>query len=266
MRSNVRLINSEMGTPLKDRIDKNRLPKHIAIIMDGNGRWAEKRGNQRIFGHKNAIAAVRDTVEAAAELGIGCLTLYAFSTENWKRPKTEIEALMALLVSTIHAETKTLMDNDIRLRAIGNITSLPRGVQEQLRHSIEMTGKNGGLQLVLALSYGSRWEILNALKRAFLDMESGKLKASDLDDLVFENYLDTAGLPDPELLIRTSGEYRVSNFLLWQIAYAELYFTPTLWPDFRREHLYEAIINFQSRERRFGKTTEQIKKNIHVNS
>jgi undecaprenyl diphosphate synthase len=234
--------------------------------MDGNGRWAEKRGNQRIFGHKNAIAAVRDTVEASAELGIGYLTLYAFSTENWKRPKKEIDALMTLLVSTMHAETKTLMENNIRLRAIGNIKSLPRGVQEQLRHSIDLTGKNNGLQLILALSYGSRWEILNAIKEVILDIKSGKLSSDNLDDKVFENYLDTAGFPDPELVIRTSGEYRVSNFLLWQIAYAELYFTPTLWPDFRREHLYEAIINFQSRERRFGKTTEQIKRNIHVNN
>jgi undecaprenyl diphosphate synthase len=234
--------------------------------MDGNGRWARIRGNQRIFGHKNAIAAVRDTVEAAAELGIGFLTLYAFSTENWNRPRKEIEALMALLVSTIHSETKTLLDNNIRLHTIGNIGSLPQGVQEQLRQSMERTIGNTGLQLVLALSYGSRWEIMNAIRKVVLDVENGKLKAGNLNDRIFERYLDTSGFPDPELVIRTSGEYRISNFLLWQIAYAELYFTPTLWPDFRREHLYEALIDYQNRERRFGKTTEQIKKTVHVNS
>ena len=249
-----------MNATLKDKINKDQLPKHIAIIMDGNGRWAEKRGNQRIFGHKNAIAAVRDTVEASAELGIGFLTLFAFSTENWKRPKTEIDALMSLLVSTIHGETKTLLDNNIRLQAIGDIRSLPQGVQDQLQHSIDLTGKNNGLQLVLALSYGSRMEILRAVKRLVLEVENGKLSSEDIDNLHFENYLDTAGFPDPELVIRTSGEFRVSNFLLWQIAYAELYFTPTLWPDFRRENLYEAILSYQSRERRFGKTTDQIKK------
>jgi undecaprenyl diphosphate synthase len=251
-----------MNIALKEQINKDRLPKHIAIIMDGNGRWAEKRGNQRIFGHKNAVAAVRDTVEASAELGIGYLTLYAFSTENWRRPKTEIDALMTLLVSTIHAETKTLLENNINLHAIGNIDSLPRGVQDQLYQAISLTGKNTGLSLILALSYGSRWEIVSAAKKIAAAVEAGMLKSTDLDNQVFEKYLDTAGFPDPELVIRTSGEFRVSNFLLWQIAYAELYFTPTLWPDFRREHLYEAILSFQNRERRFGKTTDQIKKSI----
>jgi undecaprenyl diphosphate synthase len=249
-----------MSIALKDKINKDRLPKHIAIIMDGNGRWAEKRGNKRIFGHKNAIAAVRDTVEASAEMGIAYLTLYAFSTENWKRPKTEIDALMALLVSTIHSETKTLMENNIRLHAIGNILSLPFRVQEQLQQAIDLTKDNTGLRLVLALSYGSRWEIVNAVKKVAADIEKGTISSNDLDNVVFEKYLDTSGFPDPELVIRTSGEYRISNFLLWQIAYAELYFTPTLWPDFRREHLYEAILDFQCRERRFGKTAEQIKK------
>jgi undecaprenyl diphosphate synthase len=249
-----------MSIALKDKINKDRLPKHIAIIMDGNGRWAEKRGNKRIFGHKNAIAAVRDTVEASAEMGIAYLTLYAFSTENWKRPKTEIDALMALLVSTIHSETKTLMENNIRLHAIGNILSLPVRVQEQLQQAIDLTKDNTGLRLVLALSYGSRWEIVNAVKKVAADIEKGTISSNDLDNVVFEKYLDTSGFPDPELVIRTSGEYRISNFLLWQIAYAELYFTPTLWPDFRREHLYEAILDFQCRERRFGKTAEQIKK------
>lgn len=248
-----------MSTVLKEDINKDRLPVHVAIIMDGNGRWAEKRGNKRIFGHKNAIAAVRDTVEASAELGIGYLTLYAFSTENWKRPKSEIDALMTLLVSTIHAETKTLMENNIRLHTIGNILSLPGKVQEQLQHAIDLTGNNTGLRLILALSYGSRWEIVNAVKKVAVDIETGKIKSHDLDNMVFEKYLDTSGFPDPELVIRTSGEYRISNFLLWQIAYAELFFTPTLWPDFRREHLYEAILDFQCRERRFGKTAEQIK-------
>jgi undecaprenyl diphosphate synthase len=249
-----------MSIALKEKINKDRLPKHIAIIMDGNGRWAEKRGNKRIFGHKNAIAAVRDTVEASAEMGIAYLTLYAFSTENWKRPKTEIDALMALLVSTIHSETKTLMENNIRLHAIGNILSLPVRVQEQLQQAIDLTKDNTGLRLVLALSYGSRWEIVNAVKKVAADIEKGTISSNDLDNVVFEKYLDTSGFPDPELVIRTSGEYRISNFLLWQIAYAELYFTPTLWPDFRREHLYEAILDFQCRERRFGKTAEQIKK------
>lgn len=255
-----------MKNTLKDRIDTNKLPRHIAIIMDGNGRWAEKRGNKRIFGHKNAVAAVRDTVEASAELGIQYLTLYAFSTENWKRPKMEVDALMALLVSTIHGETKTLLDNNIRLLSIGNTESLPADVLAQLRQAEMKTAGNTGLTLVLALSYGSRWEILNAVKKLGNDIHAGKVDVSQLNDKTFESYLDTAGFPDPELLIRTSGEFRVSNFLLWQIAYTELFFTPTLWPDFRREHLYEAIVSFQHRERRFGKTTEQIKTNTIVNS
>jgi undecaprenyl diphosphate synthase len=255
-----------MSTTLKDSINKEKLPRHIAIIMDGNGRWAQKRGNQRIFGHKNAIAAVRDTVEAAAELGINYLTLYAFSTENWKRPKVEIDALMSLLVSTIHGETKTLIDNNIRLLTIGNTESLPKGVQEQLQKAIDVTAPNTGLHLYLALSYGSRWEILQAVKKMVSDARTNKLDPDTLDQKTFENYLDTSGIPDPELLIRTSGEYRISNFLLWQIAYTELYFTPTLWPDFRRDHLYEAILSYQCRERRFGKTADQINNNINVNS
>jgi undecaprenyl diphosphate synthase len=255
-----------MISALKDNIIKDKLPKHIAIIMDGNGRWAEKRGNQRIFGHKNAVTAVRDTVEAAAELGVGYLTLYAFSTENWKRPKTEVDALMALLVSTINAETKTLTENNIRLHTIGNIGSLPKGVQRQLQQAISITENNTGLNLILALSYGSRWEIINAIKKVSADIENGKINSDELDDTIFEKYLDTSGFPDPELVIRTSGEYRISNFLLWQIAYTELYFTPTLWPDFRREHFYEAILSFQCRERRFGRTAGQLNKNINVNS
>lgn len=255
-----------MTAASKETLNRNKLPRHIAIIMDGNGRWAQKRGNQRIFGHRNAIAAVRDTVEAAAELGIEYLTLYAFSTENWKRPKLEIDALMALLVSTIHQETKTLMDNNIRLRSIGNTQSLPGNVQEQLKQAMDTTAGNTGLTLVLALSYGARWEILTAMKRLASDIRDGRLNPDDVDQQVFEQFLDTRGIPDPELLIRTSGEFRISNFLLWQIAYTELYFTPTLWPDFRREHLYEAIESFQCRERRFGKTADQINNNINVNS
>ena len=255
-----------MTAASKDTLNREKLPRHIAIIMDGNGRWAQKRGNQRIFGHRNAIAAVRDTVEAAAELGIEYLTLYAFSTENWTRPKIEVDALMALLVSTIHQETKTLMDNNIRLRAIGNIQTLPPGVQEQLQEAIQTTASNTGLTLMLALSYGARWEILTAVRRISEEVRNGRLNPEEVDHSCFEKYLDTAGIPDPELLIRTSGEYRISNFLLWQIAYTELYFTPTLWPDFRREHLYEAIESFQCRERRFGKTADQINNNITVTS
>jgi undecaprenyl diphosphate synthase len=255
-----------MKSALKDRINKEKLPRHIAIIMDGNGRWAQKRGNQRIFGHKNAVAAVRDTVEAAAELGIGYLTLYTFSTENWKRPKSEIDALMALLSATITNETKTLIDNNVRLNAIGNLEQLPKGVQQQLQKAISTTSGNTGLNLVLALSYSSRAEMIAAVKKIAADVETGKVSASQIDAAFFENYLYTAGFPEPELLIRTSGEFRISNFLLWQIAYTELYFTQTLWPDFRREHLYEAILSYQCRERRFGRTADQIKESANVNS
>jgi undecaprenyl diphosphate synthase len=253
-----------MTTVLKDRINKDKLPRHIAIIMDGNGRWAQKRGNQRIFGHRNAIDAVRDTVEAAAELGVEYLTMYAFSTENWKRPKMEIDALMSLLVSTINSETKTLTTNNVRLLTIGNTASLPLGVQEQLQNALLTTANNTGLKLILALSYGARWEIVHAVKKLVSDVQSARLEAKDIDQ-AFEKYLDTSGIPDPELLIRTSGEFRISNFLLWQIAYTELYFTETLWPDFRRENLYEAILSYQCRERRFGKTADQINNNINVN-
>lgn len=250
---------------LKEQINPDKLPRHIAIIMDGNGRWAQKRGNNRVFGHQNGVAAVRDTVEAAAELGIGYLTLYAFSTENWMRPRTEIDALMSLLVSTINKETKTLQDNNIRLSAIGDIESLPKNVGKYLKRAIEDTKDNTGLVLILALSYSSRWEITNAVKQIATRIEKGELRAENIDSSVLEEFLNTAGIPEPELLIRTSGEYRISNFLLWQIAYSELYFSDTLWPDFRREHLYEAIISYQNRERRFGKTSSQIK-NVNINS
>lgn len=250
----------------KEQLDLKRLPRHIAIIMDGNGRWAKQKGNPRIFGHKNGVAAVRDTVEGAAELGIEYLTLYAFSTENWNRPATEVDALMSLLVVTINKETKTLQDNNVRLWAIGDIDGLPESVASHLRGAIEKTKHNTGLNLVLALSYSSRWEILNAVKNLARDVEKGNIDSEDIDESVFESYLNTTGFPDPELLIRTSGEYRISNYLLWQIAYAELFFTPTLWPDFRREHLYQAIEDYQCRERRFGKISEQIVEKINVNS
>jgi undecaprenyl diphosphate synthase len=243
---------------IKNLIIKERLPEHIAIIMDGNGRWAQKRGNQRIFGHKNGVAAVRDTVEGCAELGVKYLTLYAFSTENWNRPKMEIDALMSLLVKTIHSETETLLKNNVRLNAIGNLDSLPGNVGKQLKKAIEKTSTNTGLTLNLALSYSSRWEIVNAVQNIAKKIESGLLRPADITSDVFSQHLTTANIPDPELLIRTSGEYRISNFLLWQIAYAEFYFTETLWPDFRREDLYKAILDFQKRERRFGKTSEQI--------
>jgi undecaprenyl diphosphate synthase len=259
-------MSKNLHTDLKDRINREKLPQHIAIIMDGNGRWAQQRGNQRIFGHRNAIAAVRDTVEAAAELGIHYLTLYAFSTENWKRPQSEVEALMSLLVSTINAETKTLMDNNVRLLTIGNTQSLPQGVQNQLSRAMELTRENNGLKLVLALSYSARWEIIQAVKDIAHRIESGEIASKDIDACFFEQFLCTAGMPEPELLIRTSGEYRLSNFLLWQIAYTELYFTKTLWPDFRREHFYEAIISYQCRERRFGKTADQLQATVKINS
>ncbi len=255
-------MNDSSVIELKQRIDKNRLPQHVAIIMDGSGRWAQERGNQRIFGHRHAVAAVRDTVEASVELGLQYLTLYAFSTENWKRPKAEVDALMSLLVSTIHDETNTLLENNIRLLAIGDIPSLPENVRKQLDRAIELTAANKGLSLVLALSYSSRWEITQAVRKAVRDALAGKINESDINDIVFQTYLATAALPEPELLIRTSGEYRLSNFLLWQIAYTELYFTKTLWPDFRRVHLYEAILDYQCRERRFGKTTDQIRRKM----
>ncbi|MFC2112487.1 isoprenyl transferase [Bacteroidota bacterium] len=247
-----------MGTSFKEQIDSNKLPEHIAIIMDGNGRWAKKKGNERIFGHKNGVKAVRDTVEAAAELGISYLTLYAFSTENWNRPRTEIDALMSLLVSSLDGETKTLMDNNIRLMTIGDTESLPSKVKSKLQRTTEKTSGNTGMKLVLALSYSARWEILDALKSIAKKIESSELTSRELSCEMLNNYLQTKDIPDPELLIRTSGEYRISNFLLWQIAYTELYFTDTLWPDFRKNDLYAAICNFQNRERRFGKISEQV--------
>lgn len=242
----------------KEEIKLDKLPVHVAVIMDGNGRWAKKRGNQRIFGHKNGVAAVRDTVEAAAELGIKYLTLYAFSTENWSRPRLEVDALMGLLVQTLSSETPTLLKNNVKLNVIGDTEALPKDVAKQLNVVLNVTAENTGLMLTLALSYSSRWELVEAVKKIALKVEKGELAAKDIACDTISDHLATAKIPDPELLIRTSGEYRISNFLLWQIAYAELHFTQTLWPDFRRDDFYNAILDFQSRERRFGKISEQV--------
>ncbi|WP_162428347.1 isoprenyl transferase [Pontibacter pudoricolor] len=243
---------------LKEKVDINNLPRHIAVIMDGNGRWAKQRGGLRIFGHKNAVTAVRETVEAAAELGVQYLTLYAFSTENWSRPASEVSALMQLLVTTIRKEAATLNKNNIRLQTIGDTQSLPASCQQELKEAIEMTSGNSRMTLVLALSYSGRWELTQAMRKLATKVEQGELKAADISESMIADSLGTAGMPDPELLIRTSGEMRISNFLLWQLAYTELYITELLWPDFRKEHLYEAIISYQRRERRFGKTSEQL--------
>jgi undecaprenyl diphosphate synthase len=242
----------------KEHIDFNNLPQHIAVIMDGNGRWAKKKGNLRIFGHRNAVEAVRAVTEGAGELGIKYLTLYAFSTENWNRPKAEIDGLMELLVSTLKQEIKRLMENKVKLITIGETAHLPSECQQNLDWAVEQTKNNNGLTLILALSYSGRWEIINAVKEIAREVQEGNINPADINEGLLENYLQTTGIPDPELLIRTSGELRISNFLLWQIAYTELYITPTLWPDFRKEHLYEAIWSYQQRERRFGKTSEQL--------
>ncbi|MGB4774997.1 MAG: isoprenyl transferase [Daejeonella sp.] len=243
---------------LLEQIDKNRLPQHVAIIMDGNGRWAKEKGKLRVFGHKNGVSAVDDTVKGAVELGIKYLTLYAFSAENWNRPKLEVIALMELLVSTINKETKTLMENGVKLNAIGDLNSLPSKCLDQLNKTIAKTADNKTCTLTLALSYSSRWEITNAARNIAIKIKAGSLNIDDITEEVFAANLNTAGMPDPELMIRTSGEFRISNYLLWQLAYAELYFTPKLWPDFRRNDLFEAILDFQKRERRFGLTSEQL--------
>jgi undecaprenyl diphosphate synthase len=240
------------------QINKDNLPKHIAVIMDGNGRWAKQQDKERIFGHQNAITAVRETVEGAAELGIGYLTLYAFSTENWNRPQAEVQGLMQLLVKCIREETPTLQKNNIRLKTIGDTSSLPKDTYNELMMSIEETSKNTGTTLILALSYSSRWEIKEALKAIVADAKDGNLSAQDITETTMHKYLCTKDYPDPDLLIRTSGEYRISNFLLWQLAYTELYFTQKLWPDFRKQDLIDAIIDYQGRQRRFGKTGEQV--------
>ncbi len=243
---------------LKPKINLEQLPQHVAIIMDGNGRWAKKQGEERVFGHESGVTSVRETVECAAELGIKYLTLYAFSTENWNRPKDEVDALMSLLVKTISAETKTLMDNKIKLHAIGNIASLPADCIEELNTAIATTADNDRMTLVLALSYSAKWEIIEAVKKISAAVSNQQLQIDDIKDQHIDQYLTTAGMPDPELMIRTSGEHRISNFLLWQLAYAEFYFTEVLWPDFRKVDFYQAIIDFQNRERRFGKTSDQL--------
>jgi len=238
---------------IKEKLDITRLPRHVAIIMDGNGRWAKERGYDRIFGHQNGVTSVREITEAAAEIGIEYLTLYAFSTENWSRPQAEVDALMELLIDTIEKETPTLHKNNVRLMAIGDLSRLPGNAGEKLQRCIDQTAKNTGLALVLALSYSSRWEITNALKEICKEVQAGKYCVDDIDNDLISNHLTTNSIPDPELMIRTSGEERISNFLLWQIAYSELYFTKTHWPAFRKDNFYQAIYEFQQRERRFGK-------------
>jgi len=249
---------------LKDKLDFQRLPRHIAIIMDGNGRWAKEKGQDRLYGHHEGVESVRNIVEATAELGIGYLTLYAFSTENWDRPVYEVNGIMELLVNTIRKEVNTLTRNNIKLHVIGDMDMLPAQCQQEMEEAIAITAGNTGLNLVMALSYSARWEIVNAARKIAADVKSGKLTPENISQEVWQQYLCTAALPDPELMIRTSGECRISNFLLYQLAYAELYFTDTRWPDFRKENLYEAILNYQTRERRFGKTSEQIQQNEEI--
>jgi undecaprenyl diphosphate synthase len=240
------------------RIDKSNLPRHIAIIMDGNGRWAKEKGQDRLYGHFHGVESVRAIVEGCAELGVQYLTLYAFSTENWDRPKNEVDGLMELLVDTIRKEVSILNKNNIRLHVIGDKEMLPEYAKTELQEALDMTSQNTGLNLIMALSYSSRWELVNAVKNIAIDVQKGKIDPETIDQNTVQQYLTTSNFPDPELMIRTSGEYRISNFLLYQLAYAELYFTNTRWPDFRKENLYEAILDFQNRERRFGKTSEQL--------
>ena len=242
----------------KDQINLNKLPKHIAIIMDGNGRWAKEKGKFRIFGHQNGVKAVREVSEGCAELGVEYLTLYAFSTENWNRPKIEVNALMTLLVKTIRSETQTLMKNGIKLDAIGDRTTLPSECLKELDEAINATKDNTRMTLILALSYSAKWDIVNATRTIAQKALNGEIALEDVNEELIDRTLTTHKYPHPELMIRTSGELRISNFLLWEIAYSELYFTTVLWPDYRKEHLYEAIMEYQSRERRFGKTSEQL--------
>jgi undecaprenyl diphosphate synthase len=244
---------------LEDAINKNNLPKHLAIIMDGNGRWAKQKGLLRTLGHENGTKSVRTTVETCAKLGIENLTLYAFSTENWNRPKLEVELLMNLLINSLKNELKTLQDNNIRLNSIGNLDLLPKSAQKKLQEVIEKTKDNKNMVLTLALSYGSREELINVVKNISNKVKNNIISIDSIDESIINQHLYTHDLPEVDLLIRTSGENRISNFLLWQIAYAELYFTDVLWPDFKEDDLYEAIISYQKRERRFGKTSEQIK-------
>ncbi len=249
---------SEPTLSYKENLDLAKLPKHVAIIMDGNGRWAKAQGEQRIFGHHSGVNAVRDITEACAELGIPYLTLYAFSTENWNRPKEEVDALMELLAHTIMQELSVLMQNNIRLKIIGNIESLQPDAKIEIKNAVKKTSANTGLTLILALSYSARWEITNAVKQIALKVKAGELNPDDITESIVSKHLNTNDIPDPELLIRTSGEQRISNFLLWQIAYTELYLTDVLWPDFNKEECYKALVTFQQRERRFGLTSEQL--------
>jgi undecaprenyl diphosphate synthase len=242
----------------KEQIIQDRIPRHIAIIMDGNGRWAKRQGMARMFGHRQGVETVHRITEAAAELGVEFLTLYAFSTENWNRPKEEVDALMVLLVDTIVKETPTLMKNNVSLQTIGDLSRLPQATRDKFLECIEQTSQNTGLTLVIALSYSARWEIIEATKRIASAVKDGQLLLEDINEEVLSNYMTTAQMPDPDLLIRTSGELRISNFLLWQLAYSELYFTNCLWPEFTNEEFYHAIVDYQHRERRFGKTSEQI--------
>ena len=245
------------------QIDKSHLPRHIAIIMDGNGRWAKEQGQDRLFGHFHGVESVRNIVEGSAELGIEYLTLYAFSTENWERPEYEVVGLMELLVNTIRNEVESLHKNNIKLHVIGDMSLLPEYAKQELNEALEITRENTGLNLIMALSYSGRWELLNAVKNIAHEVKKGKLKIEEINQDILQQYLCTSGFPDPELMIRTSGEYRISNFLLYQLAYAELYFTNVRWPDFRKENLYEAIVDYQNRERRFGKTSEQLNESIN---
>ena len=250
----------ELKDQLMQQIDRDRLPQHIAIIMDGNGRWAKERGKQRLFGHQSAIQSVREVSEASAEIGVKYLTLYAFSTENWNRPFAEVTGLMSLLATTIRNEVSTMNKNSIKLNAIGDLKNLPKANYDQLMQALDDTSHNTRMMLTLALSYSGRWDLKQATQRIAQDVAQGKLQPEAIDDAMISSYLSTANMPDPELLIRTSGEERISNFLLWQLAYSELYFTPKYWPDFRKADLYKAILNYQHRERRFGKTSEQVTK------
>ena len=243
---------------LPEKIDIKNLPRHIAIIMDGNGRWAEEQDQDRLYGHFHGVESVRNVVEGAAELGIEYLTLYAFSTENWERPEFEVVGLMDLLATTIRDEVENLHKNNIRLHVIGDLTKLPDEARKELSDAINLTSKNTGLNLIMALSYSGRWELLNAVKNIVTAVQDGHLSVDAIDQHTLQQNLCTSNFPDPELMIRTSGEYRISNFLLYQLAYSELYFTDVRWPDFRKENLYEAIINYQLRERRFGKTRDQV--------
>ena len=249
---------TDITTALKARIDSGRVPTHIAIIMDGNGRWAERQGEHRMVGHANGVRSVREALVGATEIGVRYLTLYAFSTENWNRPKAEVDALMDLLVRTVVGELDELNANGVHLHAIGDLASLPTGCRETLQHAIKATAKNDRITITLALSYSARWELVRMARRIATEVQEGILEPSSITDETIAARLATVGMPDPELLIRTSGEQRISNFLLWQIAYAELWFTDVLWPDFRKEHLFQAVLDFQGRERRFGLISQQV--------